>query len=306
MKGGVSDAFPGWLHRLMPHGAWAISGLTAVAILAFAGNSLATRAALGTGTIEPAMFAGIRMVSGAAALALFGLTRGAPSLPQRSDLGGIACLCLYVVPFTFAYVELGAATGAVILFAAVQATLIVLSAMRGSALRLIDLAGLAVATGGLVWLLAPAMTHGSSSGLFTGAALMVGAGAAWAGYTLLGQGTADALGRTTRNFVGAMPLGAALIACSGAVPSGQGAMLAIFSGVVTSALGYAIWYRVLPRLSVATAGASQLLVPVVAAAIAVLLFGEPASIRLAGGTLLILAGLAATLIPKDRSTGENR
>ncbi len=270
-----------------------VLALTVLAILAFAGNSLLTRMALATPSISPAQFTGIRLLAGAVILALLCMRHPASIVPRRSDLGGVASLFVYAAAFTFAYVELGAATGALILFAVVQLTLAGLATIKGNRPGGMDVLGILMAFSGVVWLLAP----GAVAPPFLPALLMITAGFAWGVYTMLGRGAADPLALTARNFIGASAPGLLLLVL---LPSGmpdlQGVMLAILSGAITSALGYVIWYLALPNLSVATAGGAQLLVPVVAAIGASLWLGETLTPRLIGATLLVLGGVGLTLV----------
>ncbi|WP_374447817.1 DMT family transporter [Stella sp.] len=278
-----------------PSGRFRVIALTALAILAFAGNSLLTRPALAGGEIGPALFMGLRLASGAVMLALLCLRRPAAILPRRADLPGVAALFAYAAAFTFAYLELGAATGALILFALVQLGLAGLASAAGRPPGRRETAGLLVAFAGLVWLLAP----GATQPPLLPALLMAAAGIAWAVYTLVGRGAADPLGRTARNFVGAALLGLLVVfAVPEPAPTVTGVALALASGMVTSALGYAVWYAVLPRLSVATAGAAQLLVPVVAAAGAALWLGEVLSPRLVAAAMVVLGGIWITIAPR--------
>ncbi|HZH27965.1 MAG TPA: DMT family transporter [Azospirillaceae bacterium] len=289
----------------IPRAVWT-AGLAGFAILAFAGNSLLTRAALGDGRIGAEAFAGIRLIAGAAMLAVIALPRGAVVVPRRADLPGIAALVVYAAAFTYAYLDLGAATGALILFGMVQFTMTAVTTIRGTPPGRREMAGLAVALAGFGWLLAPGLVAPPMA-----AALLMGlAGAAWGVYTLLGRGAADPLAQTARYFVGAAPLGLVLLALASAgsagaleLPGVRGVALAILSGAVTSAIGYAVWYTVLPRLSVTVAGISQLLVPAIAAAGGALWLGEPLSARVVGATVLILAGIGLGL---RRGPGQGR
>jgi drug/metabolite transporter (DMT)-like permease len=274
--------------------------LVVLSILAFAGNSILTRAAFAIPRIDPALFAGVRLASGAIVLALIGWFRREAIMPRSADAWGIALLSLYAVAFTFAYVWLGAATGALILFAAVQLAIFGIAALRGSVLRGRDFVGLGAAMAGLAWLLAP----GLAAPPLGATLLMIVAGTAWSSYTLLGRAAVDPIARTARNFIGACPLAIGLIVVAGgATASRSGLALAIGSGAVTSAMGYAVWYSVLPRISAATAGASQLLVPVVASAFAPLTLGEALTGRMLAPALLILAGVALTILPARRAPG---
>jgi drug/metabolite transporter (DMT)-like permease len=267
--------------------------LSAFAIVAFAGNSILTRFGLVGSDVSPAMFTGLRLISGAIALQMLAAMRGHKSLPQKSDATGIVALFVYAITFTYAYVEMGAAAGALILFGVVQITLTCLTILRGQRPPVRDLIGMALAVAGLAWLLLP-----KASAPPLAAALLMGiAGIAWGIYTLHGRGSVNAVARTTRNFTGAALLAIIwLTFTSPAWPNQAGLLLAVSSGIITSALGYVIWYTVLPRISIFTAGALQMLVPVVAS-VGGLILDEPLPPQLLMATLLVLAGIALTLKP---------
>lgn len=286
-----------------------VFALTALAILAFAGNSLLTRWALAGSDIGAAEFVGLRLVSGAVMLAILSLRQRAAVLPRRADLGGVVSLLVYGEAFTFAYLSLGAATGALILFATVQLTLAAIATLRGAPPSGRDRLGLLIAFAGMAWLLAP----GATTPPLVPALLMALAGIAWGVYTMLGRGAADPFARTARNFIGAAPLALMImLAVPLTAPTLNGVALAIASGAITSGLGYVIWYTVLPALKVATAGAAQLLVPVVAAAGGIFWLGESLSLKLAAVTVVILGGIWLTTgSPKNNDlkltrTGQDR
>lgn len=273
--------------------------LAALAISAFAGNSLLTRAALSGALISPGAFGTIRLASGAAALMVFALLTRREVIPRHRDIPGAAALAAYTVFFSFAYVALDAATGALILFAAVGATVTLASLRKG--VRLAELAGLLLAFGGLVWLLLP----GAEAAPLGAAALMAVAGIAWGVYTLLGRSGGEPLGRTARNFWLAWPfLIPAMMFAGLDEVTRDGVVIAVVCGVITSAAGYSVWYLCLPRLPVVASGSVQLATPAAAALGGIVLLGEPTGWRLAGASALILAGIALTLIrrPQARST----
>ncbi len=209
---------------------------------------------------------------------------------------GVATLFIYAIAFTIAYLEMNTATGALVLFATVQLTMLIVAQMRGAHMSWLEYAGVALAFAGLVWLLLPNATAPP----LKATALMAVAGIAWGFYTLDGRGAVSPLQKTARNFVGAALLGfIPLEFLNASERSVEGIALAVASGAITSALGYAIWYRVLPRLSVAMAGTSQLAVPMVAAAGGALLIGEALNFRLLIGSVVVLAGIALTVFGKD-------
>jgi drug/metabolite transporter (DMT)-like permease len=265
--------------------------LTVIAILAFAGNSLLTRIALTRPEIAASQFLGIRLISGAVMLALLNVKRRSAIWPRYADIPGIVFLFVYAVAFTFAYVTLGAASGALILFPTVQLTLVAVATLRGSPPSSRQQLGMIIAVAGLVVLLGPR----SSAPPLGGAFLMVLAGIAWGMYTLLGRDAINPFARTARNFLGAAPLALiVMLLVASPQPTTEGVLLAIASGAITSALGYVVWYAVLPRLNVATAGAAQLLVPVVTAVGGLGWLGEAPTVAMMVAIALILSGVALT------------
>lgn len=272
--------------------------LTGLALLAFAGNSLLTRLALIHPYIAADQFLAIRLASGALILAFLNARQLGKIIPLRSDLPGILTLFIYGTTFTLAYQSIGAATGALILFTMVQLTLAIASIMRGQTLSLLDLGGLLVALAGLSWLLGPSTTAPPLGA----AGLMAGAGIAWGFYTLHGRNNRQLpILSTTRNFLGAAFLGfLPLIFFSSPSPSLVGIGLALASGIVTSGLGYVIWYAILPNLSIPTAGAAQLLVPVITTAGGTIGLGEPFSWSFFGSASMIVGGIGLTIFSSAR------
>lgn len=265
-----------------------------LAILAFAGNSLLTRASLAQLLIGAGAFAALRLGAGAALLAILTLARGGSIRPTRAELPGIIALAVYMGGFTFAYLELGAGTGALILFAVVQLTMIAASLLKGQRPTAREGIGALLALGGLVWLLAGDL---GQSALLPALSMTLAA-IGWGVYTLIGRGAKDPLAQTSRNFIGAAPLGLALWALAPSAPiTPTGALLAMIAGAITSGLGYAIWYAALPRLSRISAGVAQLMVPPVTAIIAAIGLGEPLTVKLISATALILAGVALSIKP---------
>jgi len=266
--------------------------LACSAILAFAGNSILTRLALLAPDTAPGMFMVLRLVSGATTLAFLCALQGRAFRPDHRDAVGVAALFIYALAFTYAYVALGAATGALILFGVVQLTVAGLALVAGNLPRGRDIAGMGIALCGLAWLLLPRATAPP----LVSAGLMIMAGMAWGIYTVEGRKGGVAVARTARNFLGAALLAIVWLAFTQPVwPGVHGVVLALASGVVTSALGYVIWYHVLPHLNVFTAGALQLTVPAVAACFGVILLGEKLPSEFLLASLLILGGIALTL-----------
>ncbi len=204
-------------------------------------------------------------------------------------------LFVYAAAFSFAYLSLTTAAGALLLFAAVQATMIGVGVCRGERLRARQAAGVVLAAAGLVGLLLP----GLSAPPLAGTLLMLAAGVAWGVYTLRGKGRGDPLRVTAGNFVRAVPMALCLglVALPALRLDPTGALLAVASGALASGIGYAVWYAALPGLAVASAAALQLGVPLLAAAGGVLLLGEPVTPRLAGAAVAILGGIALVVVP---------
>lgn len=273
--------------------------LTVVAMAAFAANSLLCRLALQQRGIDPASFGSIRLVSGAITLAIVVQLRARPASPDRADWLAAAMLFAYVAFFSFAYLTLSAGTGALILFGAVQLTM--LGAGLGSGERFGPVAwlGFVLAAGGLVYLVLPGVTAPP----LLGAVLMAVAGVAWGVYSLRGRGVADPLAATARNFTRAVPLALALslVFVARAHVDATGVALAVASGALTSGLGYVVWYAALARLSAMQAATVQLSVPLLAAIGGVLLLSEAITPRLAAASVAILGGIAIVLSQKSRN-----
>jgi drug/metabolite transporter (DMT)-like permease len=269
--------------------------LTACALGAFAANSILARLALGAGAIDASSYSSLRIVSGAVVLWLIAAASGRREAALRPEWGSAAWLCLYAVPFSFAYISLSTGTGAVLLFAAVQVTMLLAAYAGGERLSAAQWLGLGLAGGGVVYLVSPGLDAPS----LTGSVLMVLAGAAWGAYSLCGRRAADPIASTAANFVYAAPLmvpvfaGAVLL--DAVTLSAAGVALALASGGIASGLGYVLWYAALRHLTAGRAAIVQLLVPVMAAAGGVLILGEAASWRLVQSATVILAGVALAL-----------
>jgi drug/metabolite transporter (DMT)-like permease len=271
-----------------------VKGLAAIALLCFAANSLLARVALRGGQIDAASFTAIRLAAGALALVLLLRSRGPAPVERRAGRWIAALLLfLYAAPFSFAYLQLPAGTGALILFGAVQLTMIGAGLRAGERPHAREWTGLLAALGGLVYLNLPGL--GSPAPL--GAALMALAGVAWGLYSLRGRRAVAPLRQTAESFLLAAPLGLVLAAAgaSRAQLSGFGIACAVASGAIASGGGYAAWYAVLPRLSATGAGTVQLAVPVLAALAGVALLGEHFSLRLVLAGIAILGGVALAL-----------
>ena len=261
------------------------------ALIAFAANSILCRKALGGAAIDAASFTAVRLASGAATLALLArLARPATRADSSGSwLSGLA-LFVYAAAFSFAYLRLQTGMGALLLFAAVQGTMIGWGLKGGERLRASEWLGFTLAAAGFVALTLP----GTNAPDLTGAVLMTAAGLSWGVYSLRGRGEAHALAATAANFARSLPL-AGLLALAG-VPqlhaAGRGILLAALSGSVASGIGYSLWYGALKGLSATRASVVQLAVPVLAAAGGVVFLGERLTPRLALGGAVVLIGIA--------------
>jgi drug/metabolite transporter (DMT)-like permease len=267
-------------------------------MIAFAGNSLLCRAALKDTGIDAASFATIRLVSGALMLGLVLRMRRGSTNGQGNWLSAFA-LFAYAAGFSFAYRNLPAATGALLLFGAVQATMVSHGIWRGERLLKMQLIGLIGAAGGLVGLLLP----GLSAPPLVGSALMLGAGVAWGIYSLRGKGAGDPARVTAGNFLRAVPFSAALsvLTLAGASLDTAGFWYAVASGALASGIGYVIWYSALPGLKATNAATVQLSVPVIAALGGIAFLGEPLTLRLALASVAILGGIALVILEKPQT-----
>jgi drug/metabolite transporter (DMT)-like permease len=286
--------------------------LTLLAMIAFASNSLLCRAALKETSVDPATFTFVRIFSGALALwlvmsvrrTLIANTTATPLVdsfsnpalvPRCSSLrygNWISALALfaYAAGFSFAYTSLSAGTGALLLFGAVQATMILWGLHKSERLNTIQIVGFIVAVTGLVVLVFP----GLSAPPLTASILMLGAGVAWGVYSLRGKGERNPASVTTGNFVRAVPFAAALsiIFVPWTHVNLAGVTYAMISGSLTSGVGYVIWYSALPGLKAASAATVQLSVPVLAATGGILLLGEPITMRYMLASVAVLGGIA--------------
>ena len=271
--------------------------LTVLTMVAFASNSLLNRLAVDSGAIDASSFAVVRVLAGALALCLILFARGGrlPLIaPGRAV--GVVSLGAYMAGFSLAYITLDAGLGALILFGTVQVTMFGWTALTGSHPSLRQLAGAGIAFAGLMLALWP---QDGAGGDAMGAALMVLAGVGWAAYTLAGRGSKDPLAATAANFVLTLPLMLLLLPWAALHAAPSGIALAIVSGAVTSGLGYALWYHVLPQLLAQTAAVLQLSVPIIAIAAGALFLGEAISLALVLAAALVLGGIAlAVTAPK--------
>ena len=304
--------------------------LTLLAMIAFASNSLLCRAALKQTAIDPATLTFVRIFSGAVMLWLILQSRrrligdrtasplidsssGWPATPELREGGSLitdhwslrsgswasaAALFIYAAGFSFAYVSLSAGTGALLLFGAVQATMILWGFRKGERLDTTQIIGIVVALAGLIVLVFP----GISAPSLLGSIFMLAAGIAWGAYSLRGKTASNAAAATTGNFLRAVPF--ALLVSLIMLPKTRfdslGITYAVISGAVTSGLGYVIWYAALPGLKATSAATVQLSVPVLAATGGILLLGESISLRYVIASIAVLGGIALVIIEKQR------
>lgn len=271
--------------------------LTALAMLAFAGNSILCRIALRDTAIDPASFTGLRIVAGALTLWLLLRFGGARQSPGGDWFSTLA-LFVYAASFSYAYINLDAGAGALLLFGAVQLSMLAWGLLRGERFSVGQIAGLLLALSGLLILLLP----GSSTPALDGALLMLLSGVAWGVYSLRGRGASNPLAATAGNFIRAVPL--ATVLCL--VMLGQqrwdtpGVVYALLSGALTSGIGYAIWYAALPGLAAIQAASVQLSVPLLTAIAGAVLLGEALTATLIISGAAILGGIAMVLSIRSR------
>lgn len=278
--------------------------LTLLTLVAFAANSVLGRLALEGGRIDPFSFTTVRLVSGALMLAVVVRLVGEKKDDSRSPASWRAALALfaYAAAFSWAYMSLGAGTGALVLFGGVQVTMLVAAFRDGERLTAGQWAGFGVAITGLVYLVSPGVTAPP----LLGAVLMTLSGVAWGLYSLAGRGATSPTRITFQNFSRAAPLAVAASVVVGVANASQlqlatsGVTLAVVSGAVTSGLGYVVWYQTLPRLTTTRAAIVQLLVPVIATLGGVFFLGEQVTPRLMVATTMILGGVAAAILGKER------
>lgn len=272
--------------------------LVVLAMLAFAGNSLLCRMALEQTEIDPASFTAIRLISGAVMLGLVVVLRGGAKVGAGNWVSAIA-LFAYAAGFSFAYVSLSTATGALVLFGAVQITMIGHGLWAGERLRGPQMAGALLAFAGLVGLLLP----GLSAPPLHGAVLMLGAGLAWGVYSLRGRRAGNPTQVNAGNFLRTVPIASvlALLMFKDLSLDGAGVGYAIASGALASGIGYAIWYAALPALKATTAAVVQLGVPLIAAMGGIVFLAEPVTLRLALASAAVLGGIAVVLLQRDQT-----
>ena len=272
--------------------------LTMLALLAFAGNSVLCRIALDNNVIDAASFTSIRLFSGIIFLLFLVAVKSKEKINlKKGSWLSASFLFLYALTFSYGYITLDTGTGALILFGAVQVTMILYSLIKGRKLLFIEWVGLLFAALGLCVLLLP----GASAPSLNGFILMAMSGAAWGAYTLAGKGSQNPLVDTAHNFLKTLPLIAivTLLTLDNIQLSNKGIMLAIISGAVMSGLGYAIWYSVLTKLSVTQAATIQLSVPIIATIGGVIFSSELVTIKLVLASILVLGGVLIVTLGKQ-------
>jgi drug/metabolite transporter (DMT)-like permease len=271
-------------------------------LLAFAANTLLCRIALGRDLIDPISFTTLRLLSGAIVLVAMSrlVAESRPAPTQAGSWASGLALFVYAIAFSLAYVSLDAGIGALILFGSVQATMIGLGLKSGERPRPVEWLGLAMAFGGLVYLVSPGITAPDP----LGALLMSTAGVGWGVYSLRGRSATAPVAATAGNFVRTVPMAAvaSAVALSFVRAEGTGVALALISGTLTSGLGYVLWYRALRSLTSTRAAIVQLPVPVLSALGGAVCLGEPLSARLVGASALILGGVAMAVLTRAQRT----
>lgn len=277
--------------------------LSSLALLAFAANSILARLALTETAIDPVSFTAVRLGSGALVLGLILAWRRSPRAGKGSPLSALALL-VYALAFSLAYLSLTAATGALLLFGAVQVSMVAWSLFRGERLNPLSWTGFALALAGLVWLLLPGLARPP----LLPALAMIAAGVAWAVYTLRGKAAGEPVQATAKNFIlAAVPAACiALLHWRWASWDAAGLLLAVASGALASGLGYVIWYAALALISNRTAAVAQLSVPVLTALAGVSLLAEPLSLRLVLAGSIILVGIMLVIAPWQKPATANR
>ncbi len=268
---------------------------TTGALIAFAGNSILCRLALGGGWIDAAGFTGVRLVSGALVLLLILQLSARTKIPAtRGNLLSAAALFCYAAAFSFAYLTIATGTGALILFGSVQITMITAAILSGERLKRAEGVGALLAFGGLVYLVFPGVTAPSPAGSL----LMTAAGICWGIYSLRGRHRGNPLAETTVNFLLSLPFAAllGLFFLGRGHLSFQGTLLAGLSGGLASGVGYAVWYAAVREMTATTASIVQLAVPILAATGGVLFLNEEISIRLVIAALIILGGIGLAVV----------
>lgn len=266
--------------------------LTLLVLLAFAGNSILCRLALRATTIDPATFTSVRLLSGALVLWVL-VSTFRRNVRGQGNWGSALALLAYAAALSYAYIDLPTGLGALLLFAAVQVTMIGHALTHGERLQVVQWLGFGLAIAGLVGLLLPGLTAPP----LIGSTLMLASGIAWGVYSLRGKGAGDPTRVTAGNFMRAVPIALllSLLTLGQMQWDATGVLYAVISGGITSGLGYSLWYMVLPHLRSTTAASLQLSVPVIASLGGVLFVGEALTLRLVLAAIAILGGIALVI-----------
>ncbi|GAC22614.1 MAG: EamA/RhaT family transporter [Alteromonadaceae bacterium] len=279
--------------------------LTFITLIAFAANSVFCRLALDEQNMDPMSFTGLRIASAALVLGLIMLLKSPNSFRSFTALNAYGSwrqagyLFAYAAGFSYAYVTLPTATGALILFAAVQFTMLFVARLSGNRMNAMASAGVVISLLGFVYFVMPELSSPSLVGLV----VMALAGIAWGMYSLAGAKSTHALESTGSNFIRCLPFGLILMAVF--MPTArltfEGVSYALASGALASGIGYAIWYQVLPKLDSSVAAVCQLCVPIIAAFGGVLLVAEPITSHLLLSSIAILGGMLLVIVGKKKS-----
>ena len=274
--------------------------LTMLALIAFAANSILCRLALYEGLMDAGSFTAVRLISGALILGLIVSFRKQQQHTLQSSGSWLAAglLFIYAITFSYAYIALDIATGALILFAAGQITLILAALFLGSRLNFLEWLGLLLAFLGFIYLMLPSATTPSWHGFV----LMSISGVAWGFYTLIGKTSNQPLADTTGNFMRSIPMVMLLLLFSFEYThmNAQGLLYAVLSGAIASGLGYTVWYMVLEKLQTIHAAVVQLLVPVLAALGGVMLLSEPITMQFMVASIIILSGILLVVLQRNK------
>ncbi len=273
-------------------------GLTTIALIAFAGNSILCRLALGESAMDPVGYTAVRLISGAVTLWMICAFIGSKSPQYAGSWTGAAMLFVYAATFSFAYVSLSTGSGALILFASVQITMLGVGLYLGERPAMLEWLGSLIALGGLAYLVSP----GISAPTPGGALMMAIAGVAWGLYSIKGRGAENPVLATSGNFTRTVPFALLLVLVflPGLSISSTGLLWAVVSGSITSGMGYVIWYTALRNLSGARASTVQLLVPVIAALGGVVFLAEEVTWRLSMAAVVILSGVGLGIFAKGK------
>jgi drug/metabolite transporter (DMT)-like permease len=275
-----------------------IIACTIFALLAFAGNSVLCRLALGGNMIDAASFTVIRLLAGIIILVIAAaITPKTDEARSKGSWLAASMLFIYAVAFSYGYISLDTGTGALILFGAVQITMIIVSVVSGTRLHYCEWLGLFIAFSGFVYLIIPSLTTPSLLGLI----LMTISGIAWGFYTLVGRSSTQPLSDTAYNFLRTSPFIIVLLIFTfqDATITQEGILLAVLSGAIASGAGYAIWYIALGGLSVTQAAVVQLFVPIIAAIGGVIFANELITLRLVESSALVLGGILTVVLGRN-------